>query len=218
MSDVNVSLVALFVASVVSLLVTPGPVTLLVVRAGLVGGMGQALRTIAGTNAASLVLIGVSALLIQGVLALDEAVMVGIRLLGCAYISWLACGMVREAWASSTSAGAASASAGWVAAPAGWVRGFAVGIANPKDIVFFASFFPQFLAVLPSPGHSMVLLTVLWVVLDFATLTLLAVLLRKLAGPRLQQRLLLLAAVLLLLIGVGGGIHALYALWELLLP
>lgn len=211
MTDLNFSLTALFAASVVSLLVTPGPVTLLVLRAGLAGGMRHALQTIAGTNAASLVLIAVSTLLIKGLLVMDDAVMVGIRLLGCAYISTIAWGMVREALQMPQTG---QASTGLVAAPAGFVRGFALGISNPKDIIFFASFLPQFMGVLPSPDHSIALLTGLWIVLDFSTLLLLTLLVRKLVRPALQRSLLLVAAVLLLVIGVGGLVHALHGmLW-----
>ncbi|MBB2777783.1 UNVERIFIED_ORG: threonine/homoserine/homoserine lactone efflux protein [Comamonas terrigena] len=209
MSDFNFSLAALFVVAVVSLLVTPGPVTLLVVRAGLAGGMRHALQTIAGTNAASLVLIGVSALLIQGLLVLDEAVLLGVRLLGCGYIVWMAWGMVQEARQRSSPSGADSAP---VPARAGFVRGFVLGLSNPKDIIFFASFLPQFIGVLPTPGHSLVVLTGLWIVLDFGTLGLLAWLLRSLVRPGAQRQLLWGASLLLLLIGVGGGLHALYAL------
>lgn len=209
MSDFNFSLAALFVVAVVSLLVTPGPVTLLVVRAGLAGGMRHALQTIAGTNAASLVLIGVSALLIQGLLVLDEAVLLGVRLLGCGYIVWMAWGMVQEARQRPSPSGAGSAPA---PARAGFVRGFVLGLSNPKDIIFFASFLPQFIGVLPTPGHSLVVLTGLWIVLDFGTLGLLAWLLRSLVRPGAQRQLLRGASLLLLLIGVGGGLHALYAL------
>ena len=209
MSDFNFSLAALFVVAVVSLLVTPGPVTLLVVRAGLAGGMRHALQTIAGTNAASLVLIGVSALLIQGLLVLDDAVLLGVRLLGCGYIVWMAWGMVQEARQRPSPHGADSAP---VPARAGFVRGFVLGISNHKDIIFFASFLPQFIGVLPTPGHSLVVLTGLWIVLDFGTLGLLAWLLRSLVRPGAQRQLLLGASLLLLLIGVGGGLHALYAL------
>lgn len=207
MSDLNLSLAALFMLSVVSLLVTPGPVTLLVVRAGMAGGMRHAVQTIAGTNAASLVLIAVSALLIKGLLVLDDGVLTAVRALGCAYISWMAWGMLQEARQVPVE-GVENPAA--TPALAGFGRGFALGISNPKDIVFFAAFFPQFIGVLPSADHSMALLTVLWVVLDFSVLGLLALLMHKLVGPALQRRLLRWSALLLLWIGVGGLVHAVY--------
>lgn len=211
MIEFNLSLAALFVVSVVSLLVTPGPVTLMVVRSGLAGGMRHALQTICGTNAASLVLILVSTLLIKGLLVIDDAVMAGIRILGCAYISWIAWGMFGEARRMPRVPATAGAPA-LVPARAGFVRGFTLGISNPKDIIFFASFLPQFMGVLPSPDHSIAVLTVLWIVLDFSVLGLLAVSMRKLVRPAQERTLLLLSSLLLLLIGLGGLVHALLGL------
>ncbi|QNK65928.1 LysE family transporter [Variovorax sp. PAMC26660] len=208
MSDLNFSLTALYMTSVVSLLVTPGPVTLLVVRAGLAGGMRHAMQTICGTNAASLVLIFASALLIKGLLVIDGTVFSLVRMFGCLYIAWIALGMVREAWrAPPGDAGKGSAP---IPARAGFVRGFTLAISNPKDIIFFASFLPQFIGVLPTPDQSLGLLTVLWIVLDFTTLGLLAFLIRRVVGPAQERRLLLISSLLLLLIGIGGFTHAVY--------
>lgn len=203
----NLSLAALYALSVVSLLVTPGPVTLLVVRAGLAGGMRHALQTICGTNAASLVLIFVSALLIKGLLVIDDTVFSAVRMAGCLYITWIAAGMVREAWQTPADAGVLT-SAPQRPMRAGFLRGFVMAISNPKDIIFFASFLPQFIAVLPKPDHSIALLTALWIVLDFTTLGLLALLVRRAVRPAMQQRLLLLSSALLLLIGAGGFAYA----------
>lgn len=207
MAGLDLSLVALYVASVVSLLVTPGPVTLLVLRAGLAGGMRHAFLTICGSNVASLILIFVSALLIKGLLVVDERVFTLVRLAGCLYIAWIALGMVRDARGPAQAGSAAQ-----MPARAGFVRGFTLAISNPKDIVFFASFLPQFIAVLPTPDQSLGLLTGLWIVLDFATLGLLAFAVRRVVSPARERRLLLVSALLLLLIGVGGFGHAAYGL------
>ncbi|WP_157948327.1 LysE family translocator [Pulveribacter suum] len=207
MTGLDLGLVALYATSVVSLLVTPGPVTLLVLRAGLAGGMRHAFLTICGSNAASLILIGISALLIKGLLVVDERVFALVRLLGCLYIAWIALAMVRDARGAAPAGATAQ-----TPARAGFVRGFTLAISNPKDIVFFASFLPQFIAVLPTPDQSIGLLTGLWIVLDFATLGLLAFAVRRVVSPARERRLLLASAVLLLLIGLGGFGHAAYEL------
>jgi threonine/homoserine/homoserine lactone efflux protein len=62
------SFAGFFTLSVITLLIAPGPITLLVACAGLVGGMRHAFATICGTNLASLVPIFLSALLIKGLL------------------------------------------------------------------------------------------------------------------------------------------------------
>ena len=45
-----------------------------------------------------------------------------------------------------------------------------VGIGNPKDIIFFVSFFPQFIQVGRTFEHSALLLTLVWVLIDLAVL------------------------------------------------
>ncbi|WP_312415227.1 LysE family translocator [Comamonas sp.] len=213
MSDLNLSLVFLFALSVITLLVTPGPVTLLVARAGLVGGMRRAFATICGTNLASLVLIFLSALLIKGLLVIDESAFKLVRLAGCLYIVWIAWGMIGDAWAMDAQTGTAmSAEPAAGSEQGGFSQGFILGVSNPKDIIFFASFLPQFIGVLPAPDHSLAVLTVIWVVLDFSMLGLIALLVRRLISPAREKRILLVASCLLLAIGVAGFGYGLYDL------
>lgn len=61
-----------FIGSVVLFLSTPGPVTVMVANNSAKQGMMAGLFTIAGTNTASLVLIGISFLVIYGVIAVNE--------------------------------------------------------------------------------------------------------------------------------------------------
>ena len=51
----------------------------------------------------------------------------------------------------------------------GFKQGFLVGISNPKDIIFFAAFFRQFIQITPHLNISLGVLTLDWIVLDFAT-------------------------------------------------
>lgn len=213
MININLTLTTLYVISVISLLITPGPVTLLVIRAGLAGGMRHAFQTICGTNAASLILIFVSALLIKGLLVIDDQVFSVVRMLGCLYIAWIAIGMVKDARAQPSSPHGRNAAQ--TPARAGFLRGFTLAISNPKDIIFFASFLPQFIGVLPTPDQSIGLLTVLWIMLDFTTLGLLAFLVRRVVSPAQERLLLMVSSLLLLIIGVGGfG----YSAYEILMP
>lgn len=87
-----------------------------------------------------------------------------------------------------------------------------MGIANPKDIVFFVAFFPQFIAVTPSIGASLTLLTALWVLADFAILLTYITLLSGMALQHARRAISVLSASLLLGVAVVG---AGYALWGL---
>ncbi|WP_225935998.1 LysE family transporter [Burkholderia contaminans] len=53
----------------------------------------------------------------------------------------------------------------------GVVRGFLVGIANPKDLLFFVAFFPQFVGITPDSRVSLAILAALWIAVDFTILT-----------------------------------------------
>lgn len=211
MSEVNFSLLGLYAIAVWSLLVTPGPVTLLVIRSGLSGGMKQAFQTICGTNLASLVLIFLSVLLINGVLVVGDNVFAILRLLGCFYIIWMAYGMLLDSLKNTADLAMAE---NITPASAGFVRGFVLAISNPKDMIFFASFFPQFINVLPSQNSSLSLLTLVWIILDFATLLSLTYIIKFVASAPVKRKLELFSSALLLLIGVGGAVYAMVEIYH----
>ncbi|MFY7778627.1 MAG: LysE family translocator [Elstera sp.] len=201
--------IAVYAASVTVLLLTPGPVNLLVVRAGLAGGMRGAFRVVVGTAAASLVLILATALLVNGVFSLHPAVFASAQLAGCLYLVWLAVGMIRRMRAQRADL------AGALPVPAGIGQGFAIAISNPKYLVFFSSFLPQFLDVLPTPSQSLALLGGIWLFLVFTALSGFAYAVRRLIRPKFHGHLLLGASFLLLgfgLFGAGWAVKRLLAL------
>lgn len=102
---------------------------------------------IAGTNVASLLLIALSTLLVKGLLSIDTTVFALIKVCGVAYVGYLGVQLLRDARRPVDVPGIAPVSGGFA-------RGFAMSISNPKDIVFFASLFPQFLAITPNPDTS----------------------------------------------------------------
>ncbi len=121
--------------------------------------------------------------------------------------------MVGDAWAMDAQTGTAmSAEPATGSKQGGFSQGFILGVSNPKDIIFFASFLPQFIGVLPAPDHSLAVLTVIWVVLDFSMLGLIALLVRRLISAAREKRILLVASCLLLAIGIAGFGYGLYDL------
>ena len=99
---VNVFELVLYCTAVVVMIATPGPVMLLVASAGLKGGYKQALKTIFGTNLASLVLIVLSVLILKGFLNIAEHWLNAIKILGCVYIAYLGFQILKEAIAQGT--------------------------------------------------------------------------------------------------------------------
>ena len=197
---VNVFELVLYCTAVVVMIATPGPVMLLVASAGLKGGYKQALKTIFGTNLASLVLIVLSVLILKGFLNIAEHWLNAIKILGCVYIAYLGFQILKEAIAQETETSPVQLKA----VQGGFKQGFLVGIANPKDIIFFASFFPQFIGVTSDVDVSLVLLTILWIILDFSTLSLVYLGFNKLSQSALYNKLLGVCGAILFSIALYG--------------
>ncbi|MDH0712556.1 LysE family translocator [Acinetobacter johnsonii] len=196
----NVFELALYCTAVVVMIATPGPVMLLVASAGLKGGYKQALKTIFGTNLASLVLIVLSVFILKGFLNIAEHWLNAIKILGCVYIAYLGFQILKEAIAQETETSPVQLKA----VQGGFKQGFLVGIANPKDIIFFASFFPQFIGVTSDVDVSLVLLTILWIILDFSTLSLVYLGFNKLSQSALYNKLLGVCGAILVSIALYG--------------
>ena len=69
-----------------------------------------------------------------------------LRLAGAAYLAWLGWKMIRSAGASGMPAAAAAPRGGFV------LQGFLVALGNPKTLLFFGAFFPQFIDPAADPG------------------------------------------------------------------
>ncbi|MNG90604.1 Leucine efflux protein [compost metagenome] len=197
----NTALTATYALTVLLLIATPGPVVALIVNTAAASGSRKAIFTAVGTNWASLVLIGAAAWIILTSAAIDKAWLSGMSLLGCLFIGYIAVGTLREALQAPVSETVGEASK---PGRGGLWQGFMVGISNPKDIIFFISFFPQFMQITESFGKSMVVLSLLWIIIDFAVLSLYIFAIGKIASQRSNRLISLASGVALLLIAVGG--------------
>lgn len=155
----------LFIGTVFTFLSTPGPVTLLVIN-NATKGLKAGFFTILGTNIASLILIFISYLIVLGVVSLDEGYLTWMRLFGALYLVWFAYGIIKESYAPIEEHHSAPPKP----SKHFFRQGFLIGISNPKDIVFFSSFFTGFISITPHLNTSYILLTILWIILDYAIL------------------------------------------------
>lgn len=207
--SLDLSQYLLYCLAVVVLIATPGPVMLLVASAGLSGGYRKALATIFGTNLASLILIVVSVLVLKGILNIDPIWFNWVKILGCLYIAYLGIAILREASQGAQDPTSTTSSTQNVLG-GGFKQGFWVAISNPKDIVFFASFFPQFITVLGGMNQSLSLLTLTWIVLDFATLSLVYLGFNRLSGSRFYAKTLAACGAILVLVALYGILSSLF--------
>ncbi|WP_181944461.1 LysE family translocator, partial [Klebsiella pneumoniae] len=100
----------------------------------------SAVRTMIGGNLASLLLLAAAAAMLTGALAVEPRALTLLAMIGSLYIIWLALAMLREDAVTQQVAKKRS----------GVMAGFATALSNPKDILFFAAFFPQFIHITDS--------------------------------------------------------------------
>lgn len=189
----------LYILTVIIMIATPGPVMILVASAGLKNGYKAALKTIFGTNLASLVLIAVSIFVLKGFLSIDERIFLGIKVVGCLYIGYIGFEILKEVFQSQE-----NNLEPLKPIDGGFKKGFFVGISNPKDIIFFSSFFPQFINVHNNVNISLVILVITWIFLDFTTLSIVYKTFNALSKSKVYSKILAFCGFLLLAIAIYG--------------
>lgn len=194
----NLPLLGAYALAVFLLISTPGPVVALVTGTAARSGLRQAFCTLLGTNLASLVLIALAVMMLTGVLSINAWCLPGLGLIGCGYIGYQALGDIRAAGRPYASQNKAAGS--------GLAGGFMMGVSNPKDILFFVSFFPQFVAITENFTASITLLSIVWIFFDFTILSGYILAVGYWGGnyPERHQRLARLSAWVLLFISCAG--------------
>lgn len=130
-----------FAAMSFALIVLPGPGVLFVIGRALAQGRRAALTTVVGDTLGAYVLVACVALGIGSLVARSALAFTVLKLTGAAYLVYLGVRAIRRRESlHATLTGEAPAQGG----PRTLWEGFAVGVANPKTIVFFAAVLPQF--------------------------------------------------------------------------
>ncbi|MGP3953608.1 LysE family translocator [Streptomyces sp. 7N604] len=130
-----------FAAMSFLLIVIPGPSVLFVIGRALAQGRRAALTTVVGNTLGAYVLVVAVALGVGAIVERSVLVFTALKLVGAAYLVYLGVKAVRRRRALHASfTGNGPAHGSWRTL---W-EGFAVGVANPKTIVFFAAVLPQF--------------------------------------------------------------------------
>ncbi|WP_200551890.1 LysE family translocator [Kosakonia sp. LAM2021] len=206
MGSLNVVLLGTYIGAVLTLLATPGPVVALVCAAAARGNHARAFLTLAGTNLASLVLIALAGLTLAGVVTLSAWLLNMVGLVGSLFIAVSAVQALRALRREKGIEMSQNGEQG------GFVMGFMTAIANPKDILFFIAFFPQFIGITGDFTASISVLTVIWMVLDFSVLTLYILAVKRWLPTGQSGRFATFSSLILLLIGVSGAGYSLLLL------
>ncbi len=178
-----------FVLATAVLILIPGPNAALIVANSVGRGTRYGLLTVAGTSSAVVVQLGLTALGLTAVLGALAVWFEWIRWIGVAYLLFLGIRQWRAPPIDLTRAAPQPRSVRAIA-----LRGFLVGLTNPKTLLFYGAFFPQFLDPLRPIGPQVGLLCatflVIAVVLDSGWAVAAGRARRLLAArPRLRNRL-----------------------------
>lgn len=130
-----------FAAASMVLLIVPGPTILLVVSEAIANGRPTALASVAGVGLGDLVATALSLVGLGALLAASASLFTIVKWVGAAYLVWLGIAMWRAP------AGGLAADPTLAAGSRGkaFRRAFVVTALNPKGIVFFMAFAPQFI-------------------------------------------------------------------------
>ena len=158
----------LYVAAVALLIVTPGPTMLMCMTNAVNHGTRRAMTSVAGAVTSVLAVMLLSALGLGALLAASEAAFTSAKLVGAAYLVWLGLKTFRSR------AMILPADAAAPRATSFYLQGLLVGASNPKAVLFFAAFFPQFLDPAAPIAPQFAILAVTFVAFEFSVLTLCA--------------------------------------------
>jgi threonine/homoserine/homoserine lactone efflux protein len=160
----------LYVTAVAVLIITPGPTMLMCMTNSLNHGARHAMTSVAGAATALLGVMLLSAMGLGALLATSESAFTVAKVAGAGYLIWLGIRTFRSDAVLQLDDGSVPPTR----RPSFYLQGFLIGASNPKAVLFFAAFFPQFL----NPSAPMVpqfaILALTFLALEFTVLTLCA--------------------------------------------
>lgn len=157
---ISMDLYIAYVLATAALIAMPGPIVTLTVANSLAHGAGRGLLTVVGATVGSGVLLAMGALGLAWLISLLSQWFDWIRYIGAAYLIFLG---LRQWRAAPVELGQAQADKGPVASV--MFHGFVVAVTNPKTILFYAAFFPQFLDMARPLTPQLLVMTVTFLVL-----------------------------------------------------
>ncbi|MEK9662266.1 MAG: LysE family transporter, partial [Alphaproteobacteria bacterium] len=127
-----------YVAACIVVVVVPGPTVTVIVANSLRFGPRAGLANVAGTQLGLAVMIGVLALGLEAIVASMAVLFDVVRIAGAAYLVWLGVRMWRARGSLADAAAVAPRRRAFF-----W-QGLLVVLSNPKVLLFFGAFIPQF--------------------------------------------------------------------------
>lgn len=143
----SIELYAAYVAACIVIIMVPGPTVTLIIASSMRHGARAGLANVAGTQAGIALMIAIAGI---GLTTIIEAMghwFELLRLLGAAYLIWMGWQMLRSSGRLALGEAPSHPRGGF------FLQGFLVAVSNPKTLIFFGAFFPQFID--PSGNHAL---------------------------------------------------------------
>lgn len=142
----SLELYAAYVVACIVIVLVPGPTVTLIIASSIRHGTRAGLLNVAGTQLGLAMMIAVVGVGLTSMIEAAGHWFEWIRLIGAAYLIWLGIQMFRSS-SRVNADGAPEAPRGGF-----FLQGFLVAASNPKTLVFFGAFFPQFID--PAGNHA----------------------------------------------------------------
>jgi threonine/homoserine/homoserine lactone efflux protein len=129
-----------FVTAVLALLIIPGPDMALVVANGAAYGKKGAFFSSLGISAGGMVLALITTIIVATAVSINSNLLILIQLIGCVYLFYIAVSTIYPKASDNMIQEVAAPSKGNL-----FLQGIVTNISNPKALVFFTAFIPQFI-------------------------------------------------------------------------
>src|SRR5713226_10366414 len=146
----SLELSAAYLVACLIIVIVPGPTVTLIIASSLRHGTRAGILNMLGTQVGEAIIITAAGI---GLASLIEAMghwFDWLRLAGAAYLIWLGWKMIRSAGTAFATASSRTPRGGFL------LQGVMVALSNPKTLVFFGAFFPQFID--PARQHGLQIL------------------------------------------------------------
>jgi len=146
----SIELYAAYLVACLVIVIVPGPTVTLIIANSIRHGTRAGLLNMLGTQVGLALMIGVVGI---GLTSLIEAMghwFDWLRIAGAAYLVWLGWKMIRSSGQDGEMRAAKPPRGGFL------IQGVLVALSNPKTLVFFGAFFPQFID--PARQHGLQIL------------------------------------------------------------
>jgi threonine/homoserine/homoserine lactone efflux protein len=155
----------LFSGAALVVILIPGPLSLLMIGNSLNYGLLQSYPAFLGGVCASICLLSASALGLGALLLASEQLFSALKIVGGLYLFYLAWQSWQQSRLPATAAEVPDALSKPAFGSLFW-RAFVLGGSNPKDILFFAAFLPQFLRADEPFLGQLITMIITWTMLD----------------------------------------------------